>query len=120
MRFLAALAVVVSGGTALANPSYEDAREQAYADAMAIAHIKGGTSTCAVIGEQVKAIMLIRFSGMAMSEQLSEPNYPFFHYVIRDAYKQPFYSTRNMQAQAVRDFRERYENECYDALGFSG
>lgn len=64
--------------------------------------------------------MVNRLNGAVMSEQMAEPNLEFFHYVIRDAYKQPFYRTLDMKKQLVRDFRERYEVECYDALGAAG
>ena len=55
-----------------------------------------------------------------MSSQMAEPNFPFFHFVIRDAYAQPYYVTGKMQAGLVREFRERYEVECYSILGFNG
>lgn len=98
---------------------YENARDQAYSDAMVISVIKN-LSTCAIIGIQVEQIMLKRLNGTPMSTQMAEPNLTFFSFVIRDAYKQPFYETPKVQAQLVREFRERYEVECYDVLGSAG
>ncbi len=111
--------ICIAATGAMAGP-YEASRDEAYADAFVIAGIKRNVSACAVIGTQVANIMVKRLNGQAMSEQMSEPNLEFFHFVIRDAYKQPFYRTREMQEQLVRDFRERYEVECYDVLGSSG
>jgi hypothetical protein len=99
---------------------YRDARDQAYLDAMVISTIRGDASACAVIGSQVSDIMVKRLNGQAMSGQMAEPNLAFFHFVIRDAYKQPFYQSVEMKKALVRDFRERYEVECYDVLGASG
>ena len=100
--------------------TYDAARDEAYADAFVIAGIKGNTTACAVIGIQVANVMVSRLNGIPMSEQMAEPNFEFFHFVIRDAYKQPFFRTPDMQKQLVRDFRERYEVECYDILGSAG
>lgn len=118
MRLIVIVAALF--GTVAHAGEYEDARDSAYQDAMAIAVIKGGTSTCAIVGTQVSNIMVSRLNGTAMSAQMAEPNLPFFQYVIRDAYKQPFYRTEDMRKQLLRDFRERYESECYETLGSAG
>ena len=119
VRALLAIALVLAGSKANAGP-YETARDEAYADAFVIAGIKGNTTPCAIIGTQVANIMVHRLNGKAMSEQMSEPNFEFFHFVIRDAYKQPFYQTPEVKKRLVRDFRERYEVECYVILGGAG
>lgn len=119
IRALIAIASVFSASTAWAG-TYETERDKAYADAFVIANIKGNTTACAVIGTQVANIMVARLNGEAMSAQMAAPNLEFFHFVIRDAYKQPFYQSLGMKKGLVRDFRERYEVECYDTLGSAG
>ena len=119
MRAIVTIAGIFLASTAVAG-NYEDARDQAYSEAFTMAVIKGSSSACAEIGVQVANVMVSRLNGEAMSEQMSEPNFEFFHFVIRDAYKQPFFRTSEMKAQLVRDFRERYEVECYEVLGSAG
>lgn len=113
------IALVLSASPALA-ASYETERDRAYADAMVISGIRGDISPCAIIGTQTANVMVRRLNGEAMSEQMGEPNLPFIHFVIRDAYSQPFYQSLEGKKQLVRDFRERYELECYQILGSSG
>lgn len=99
---------------------YDQARSEAYQDAMVISVIGKKLSPCAVIGSQVSEVMVKRLQGVAMSEQMAEPNFEFFHFVIRDAYTQPFFETSEMKERLVRDFREKYEVECFDVLGSEG
>lgn len=113
------IALTMCANSATAN-EYENERERAYGDAVVIASIRGDTSPCAVIGLQTANIMVRRLNGEPMSEQMNEPNLAFFHFVIRDAYSQPFYRTVEVKKQLVRDFRERYELECYTILGSNG
>jgi hypothetical protein len=113
------IALALFASTAVAD-EYEAERERAYGDAVVISSIKGDKSPCAVIGVQVANVMVQRLNGEPMSKQMNEPNLAFFHFVIRDAYSQPFYQTTEMKKQLVRDFRERYELECYEILGFNG
>lgn len=115
------IAAILSLAAATAHAGqYEDARDEAYFDAMVISGIKKDVSPCAVIGSQVAQIMANRLQGEAMSVQMARPDFKFFGYVIRDAYKQPFYETAEAQGQLMRAFRERYEVECYDVLGERG
>lgn len=100
--------------------TYEEARDQAYADAWVIAGIRGDTSPCGFIGMSVSSVMVRRLNGTPMSEQMSEPDFEFYRFVIRDAYNQAFYQTTEYQLQLVRDFRERYERECYHILEMAG
>lgn len=113
------IALIMCASAALAG-DYEIEREKAYGDAMVISVIRGDISTCAIIGTQTANIMVRRLNGESMSAQMNEPNMAFFHYVIKDAYSQPFYQTVDMKKQLVRDFRERYELECYTILGANG
>lgn len=101
-------------------PEYIKARDEAYSDATVRSVIKGNISACSIIGIEVSNIMVRRLNGEAMSVQMSEPNLPFYHFVIKDAYSQEFYRTDEMKMSLVREFREKYELECYGSLGSNG
>jgi hypothetical protein len=117
MRVIAMIAAL-SATAAHAGP-YEDARNEAYAQASVIAEQRDG-STCAIIGFQARTIMAIRLDGMSMSDQMGPSPDPFIFYLIRDAYSRPFYRTPDLRQQLLRDFREKYESECYGLLGIEG
>ena len=114
------IAVLIGFGASAHADSYDSAREAAYSDALVIASIKGESSPCGIIGTQVANIMVRRLNGAAMSDQMNEPNLVFIRFVIRDAHQQPFYQSLDMKKQLVRDFRERYELECYNTLSSGG
>jgi hypothetical protein len=51
---------------------------------------------------------------------MAEQNFEFYKIVVRDAYSRPFYQNVDMKRQLVRDFREHYERECYQVIGWKG
>lgn len=111
MLFLAPVAPAGAGG-------YEQARDEAYFDAMVRSGIRGDIGTCELIGLEAALIMKKRQSGVAMSSLMEgyEGMSMFGRFVIRDAYNQTAMRSERGKQESIVDFRNRYESECYSIV----
>jgi hypothetical protein len=79
---------------------------------------------CQSFGAMAEQILDTRYSGASLSKAMAVVNSvqdAAFRKLVREivmqAYRQPAYSTYEFQAQAKRDFRNKWELACYEADG---
>ncbi len=76
----------------------------------------GTDALCAQFGNMAERTMWERQNGASMSEMMQASPGEMERAMIRDAYKQPAFSTATYQQLAVRNFRNAMESACYQAF----
>ncbi len=85
---------------------------------------KADDDVCTAVGEMSQSILEARYAGVPLSKAIATANVAtegpirdYIRAVVMDAYKQPAYTSRDFQRQAVLDFRNTWEVACYEAFG---
>jgi predicted ABC-class ATPase len=105
------------------NTIFAFAMAAAVADTPAPATTEGLMSYCRSLGELSEAIMQARQNGvstMVLLDIIATEEDPgetsLATRIVVMAYKQPRFSTREFQTEAVRDFRNEIETQCVQEL----